>query len=65
MNDKPKTRVEASAPRATEHLTESQKKALDLQADAEHTDGREREALTRQIEKLGGSAKTNRRKAKC
>jgi hypothetical protein len=57
MNHKPKTRAEASAPRATDHLIEPQKKALDLQADAEHTDGREREKLTRQIEKLGASAK--------
>jgi len=63
MNHKPKSRAEASAPRATDHLTEPQKKALDLQADAEHTDGHEREKLTRQIEQLGGQ-KANRRKAK-
>ena len=54
---KPLTRTGASAPKATKHLNENQKQSLDLQAEAEHTDGREREKLTRKIEKLGNSEK--------
>lgn len=53
--NKPETRTEAAAPKATEHLDKGQKRALDVQADAEHTDGREREKLTRKMEKLGDS----------
>ena len=47
------TRIGTAKPRETQHLTDSQKQALDLQADAEHTDGNEREALTRKIKKFG------------
>jgi hypothetical protein len=57
IKNKPKTRSEAAAPAATQHLHEGQKKALDVQADAEHTDGPEREKLTRQVEKLAGAPK--------
>lgn len=53
---RPKTRTEASAPAATEHLQETQKEALDLHADAEHVDGRQREKLTQKFTKLGGAA---------
>jgi hypothetical protein len=53
MTGKPKTRTEATAPGATKHLDLSQKRALDLHADAEHTDGTTREKLTHKIEKLG------------
>lgn len=53
----PKTRTEASAPEATSHLSEKQKMSLDLQADAEHAGGVEREKLTRKIEELGNSVK--------
>lgn len=56
MTQKPKTRIGAAAPAETAHLDGNQKRALDLQADAEHTDGREREKLTRKIEELGGAA---------
>ena len=55
--DQPETRTGATQPAATKHLTERQKKALDVQADAEHTDGAERERLTRKIEKLGATGK--------
>jgi hypothetical protein len=50
---KPTTRTGASAPNATRHLSPGQKQALDHQADAEHTDGVEREKLTRKIRKAG------------
>ena len=53
---KPQSRTKAAAPAATRHLDEDQGKALDVQADAEHTVGEERERLTRKIEKLGGGA---------
>lgn len=56
-NTKPKTRTEASAPEATSHLSENQKRSLDLQADAEHAGGPEREKLTRRIEELGEPVK--------
>ena len=55
-NEKPATRIEATKPAATHHLDADQKKALDVQADAEHTDGPERERLTRKITKLGGGS---------
>jgi hypothetical protein len=48
---KPKTRSEAAAPRATQHLTPGQKRALDLQAEAEHAEGSRREKLTREIKR--------------
>ena len=57
-NEKPATRTEASKSAATRHLDAGQKKALDVQAGAEHTDGPEHERLTRKITKLGDSAKT-------
>jgi hypothetical protein len=53
----PKTRTEANKPAATRHLDAEQKEALDVTADAEHTDGKQREELTRKIEKLGGGRK--------
>jgi hypothetical protein len=46
---KPKTRTEAAKPAQTKHLTEADKQALDIQADAEHTDGKQREKLTRKM----------------
>jgi hypothetical protein len=51
------TRSEGAAPAATRHLNDDQKKSLDLSAEAEHTDGPQREKMTRAIEKLGRSAK--------
>ena len=57
---KPETRTEATAPAVTRHLNGDQKKALDLQADAEHTDGSDREKLTRKITKLGREKKAKR-----
>jgi hypothetical protein len=51
---KPKTRTEAAAPNATRHLTPGQKRALDLQAEAEHTDGPKREKLTRAMKRAAG-----------
>ena len=51
MKTKTTSRVGASAPEATKHLTETQKKALDTHAEAEHADGPERERLTREIQK--------------
>ena len=57
---RPETLTEADAPAATRHLGAGQKEALDLHAEAEHTDGRRREKLTRQITKLGGGAKRTR-----
>ena len=53
----PRTRTEASAPKATEHLDEYQKRSLDLLADAEHAGGLDREKLTRKVEQLGSSVK--------
>jgi hypothetical protein len=47
---KPKTRTEASKPEETKHLSAAQKRALDSQAEAEHTDGKERKKLTRKTE---------------
>lgn len=46
---KPKTRTEAAKPARTGHLTEADKRALDTEAEAEHTDGQEREKLTRKM----------------
>ncbi len=46
---KPKHRTEASKPEETQHLTEAQKRALDLQDEAEHADGKRREDLTQKI----------------
>lgn len=54
----PKTRTEAAEPAATRHLDEDQKAALDITADAEHADGKQREELTDKIEKLGGGRKS-------
>lgn len=51
---KPTSRTEASAPDATKHLREGQKQALDDQAEAEHTDGPEREKLTEKMKKAAG-----------
>jgi len=48
--EKPKTRTEASKPEETKHLSAAQKRALDSQAETEHTDGKERERLTREAE---------------
>lgn len=52
---KPKTRTEAAAPQETQHLSDEELRALDLNADAEHTDGRKREQLTRKIQKQAGA----------
>ncbi len=46
---KPKTRTEAAKPSQTKHLTEADKRALDIEADAEHTDGKQREKMTRKM----------------
>jgi len=59
-NDKQTTRTGAAKPNETQHLSESQKQALDVQADAEHTDGSERERLTQKMKQLGGKKKTPR-----
>jgi len=56
---KPATRIEASEPRATEHLSRQQKQALDIAADAEHTDGTEREKQTRDMTRLGSTHKAH------
>ncbi len=50
---KPETRTGATEPEATQHLTTDQKKALDKKAEAEHTDGKERETLIQSITELG------------
>lgn len=56
MNEnKPETRTEAAKPAETEHMDDGQKEALDVQADAEHTDGQEREDLTEKMDRLGNS----------
>ena len=55
IENKPTTRTEATEPAATQHLDKGQKQALDLHAEAEHTDGERREKLTRKIKKLAGS----------
>ena len=57
MSNKPLTRTGATKPAETSHLREKQKRALDVQADAEHTDGPEREKLTRKMTELGGGRK--------
>lgn len=46
---KPKTRTEATKPSETGHLTDADKRALDIEADAVHTDGKQREKLTRKM----------------
>jgi hypothetical protein len=53
--DKPETRTAATKPAATRHLNENQKEALDLPAEVEHSDGPQREKLTRKIEQLGSA----------
>jgi hypothetical protein len=47
---KPKSRTEASKPVETRHLSAAQKRALDAQGEAERTDGKQREKLTRRME---------------
>ncbi len=56
-NEKPETLIAVTKPTTTHHLNADQKKALDVQADAEHTTGPERERLTIKFAKLGGAAK--------
>jgi len=51
---KPTTRTEAAAPKETRNLDRGEAQALDLHAEAEHTDGQKREQLTRQIQKAVG-----------
>lgn len=46
---KPKTRTEATKPTETKHLTDADKRALDIEAEAEHADGKQREKLTRKM----------------
>jgi hypothetical protein len=55
MTDQPsEPRVDTAVPHPpTEHLSEEQKKALELQADVEHTDGLQRERLTEEADRLG------------
>ena len=57
---KPDTRTGAAEPKAMAHLSSHRKQALDLGADAEHTDGSQREKQTREIERLGGASKKSR-----
>jgi hypothetical protein len=59
-NDKQTSRIGAAKPIETRHLSESQKQALDVQADAEHTDGGEREKLTQKMKQLGWDKRTPR-----
>lgn len=49
---RPTSRTEATAPEATEHLTKGEKRALDLQGDAEHADGLQREHMEEEAERL-------------
>ena len=53
----PRTRTEAAAPEATKHLSEPQKEALDTEAEATYATGKQRERLTRKMEKSGNAAK--------
>jgi hypothetical protein len=46
---KPKTRTGASKPSATRHLSEAEKRTLEVQEEAEHASGRKRERLTRKM----------------
>jgi len=46
---KPKTRSGATKPESTRHLSEADKRKLDIEADAQHTDGAQREKLTRKM----------------
>lgn len=46
---KPKTRSEAAKPESTAHLSEGDKRKLDIEADAQHADGKQRERLTRRM----------------
>jgi hypothetical protein len=48
-SQKPKSRMEANKPSEVKHLTAEQKRALDLQGEAEHVDGKDREKLTRKM----------------
>lgn len=50
---KPRTRIEATKPEATRHLSEDDKRRLDIEADAQHTDGKHREKLTRKMSERG------------
>jgi len=54
---KPDSRTGAAEPSATEHLSRRQKQALDLGGDAEHSDGAQREAQTREVERFGRTSK--------
>jgi hypothetical protein len=48
-SQKPKSRMEANKPSEVKHLSADQKQVLDLQAEAEHADGKVREKLTRKM----------------
>jgi hypothetical protein len=50
---KPKSRTGASKPKETRHLSEAEKQSLDIQGEAEHADGKERERLTRRMSRNG------------
>lgn len=44
--EKPTTRLEASAPDASAHLSEEEKTALEKSEEAQHATGKQRENLT-------------------
>jgi hypothetical protein len=46
---KPKTRIEAAKPESTKHLSDADKRKLDIEAEAQHADGKQREKLTRKM----------------
>jgi hypothetical protein len=60
MDPKPHSRTEATKPEGTKHLTAGQKQALDASAEIEHTDGKPREKLTKDVEKLAESKRKPR-----
>ena len=64
QSTKPRTRTDSAAPGATRHLSHEQKQALDIAADAEHSDGRAHENEVKEIQRLdgehGGSARKKR-----
>lgn len=54
MEDQAQSRVESAVPKPdAQHLSEAEKRALELQGEIEHAHGEAREEKTKQAERLG------------
>jgi hypothetical protein len=49
----PKTRIEASAPNAVQHLSQDSQEALEMSGEVEHHDGPNRERIVKASKRLG------------